>query len=44
MTMAPAIELRTFTALGTIRGDLLDAHADVRASAPLAELRRDRVR
>ena len=31
MTTAPAIELRTFTTLDTVRGDLLDVYADVRA-------------
>ncbi|MFD7713078.1 GNAT family N-acetyltransferase [Streptomyces sp. NPDC059786] len=36
MTTTPAIELRTFTALDTVRGDLLDAYADVRA--PLLHL------
>jgi GNAT superfamily N-acetyltransferase len=36
MTTAPAIELRTFTTLDTVRGDLLDAYAEVRA--PLLHL------
>lgn len=36
MTTAPAIELRTFTTLDTVRGDLLDVYADVRA--PLLHL------
>ncbi|MGP3755920.1 GNAT family N-acetyltransferase [Streptomyces sp. IBSNAI001] len=36
MTMAPATELRTFTNLDTIRGDLLDVYAEVRA--PLLHL------
>lgn len=36
MTTAHAIELRTFTTLDTIRGDLLDVYADVRA--PLLHL------
>ncbi|MFE6700388.1 GNAT family N-acetyltransferase [Streptomyces sp. NPDC057718] len=31
MTTAPATELRTFTTLDTIRGDLLDVYAEVRA-------------
>lgn len=31
MTTAPAIELRTHTTLNTVRGDLLDVYADVRA-------------
>ncbi len=31
MTTAPAIELRTFTAVDVIRGDLLDVYAEVRA-------------
>ena len=36
MTTAPAIELRTFTTLDTVRGDLLDVYAEVRA--PLLHL------
>jgi GNAT superfamily N-acetyltransferase len=36
MTKAPATELRTFTTLDTIRGDLLDVYAGVRA--PLLHL------
>ncbi|MFF0445796.1 GNAT family N-acetyltransferase [Streptomyces sp. NPDC004609] len=36
MTTAPAIELRTFTNLDPVRGDLLDVYADVRA--PLLHL------
>ncbi|MEV5984924.1 GNAT family N-acetyltransferase [Streptomyces sp. NPDC052051] len=36
MTTAPAIELRTFTTLDAVRGDLLDVYADVRA--PLLHL------
>lgn len=36
MTSAPAIELRTFTELDAIRGDLLDVYAEVRA--PLLHL------
>ncbi|KOU01375.1 acetyltransferase [Streptomyces sp. NRRL F-2295] len=36
MTTAPATELRTFTTLDTIRGDLLDVYAEVRA--PLLHL------
>lgn len=36
MTTAPATELRTFTTLATIRGDLLDVYAEVRA--PLLHL------
>ncbi|MGW7092366.1 N-acetyltransferase family protein [Streptomyces sp. NPDC054874] len=36
MTTAPATELRTFTSLDTIRGDLLDVYAEVRA--PLLHL------
>ncbi len=39
MTTAPAIELRTFTTLAAVRGDLLDVYAEVRAGAaptPLA--------
>ncbi|GAA1249292.1 MULTISPECIES: GNAT family N-acetyltransferase [Streptomyces] len=36
MTSAPAIELRTFTALDAARGDLLDVYAEVRA--PLLHL------
>ncbi|MFJ4772362.1 GNAT family N-acetyltransferase [Streptomyces uncialis] len=36
MTTAPAIELRTFTTLDPVRGDLLDVYADVRA--PLLHL------
>jgi hypothetical protein len=36
MTTAPTIELRTFTALDTARGDLLDVYAEVRA--PLLHL------
>ncbi|MEH0419464.1 GNAT family N-acetyltransferase [Streptomyces sp. B21-083] len=36
MTPAPGIELRTFTTLYTVRGDLLDVYADVRA--PLLHL------
>ncbi|MFJ9864543.1 GNAT family N-acetyltransferase [Streptomyces sp. NPDC101165] len=36
MTSAPAIELRTFTALDAVRGDLIDVYADVRA--PLLHL------
>ncbi|MGW2659013.1 GNAT family N-acetyltransferase [Streptomyces sp. NPDC001478] len=36
MTTAPTIELRTFTSLDTIRGDLLDVYAEVRA--PLLHL------
>ncbi|CAO0832439.1 GNAT family N-acetyltransferase OS=Streptomyces microflavus OX=1919 GN=Smic_64520 PE=4 SV=1 [Streptomyces microflavus] len=31
MTTAPATELRTFTSLDAIRGDLLDVYAEVRA-------------
>lgn len=31
MTTAPTIELRTFTALEPVRGDLLDVYAEVRA-------------
>ncbi|MGW1977235.1 GNAT family N-acetyltransferase [Streptomyces sp. NPDC001889] len=31
MTTAPTIELRTFTTLAPVRGDLLDVYADVRA-------------
>ncbi|QNT94975.1 acetyltransferase [Streptomyces griseofuscus] len=36
MTTAPAIELRTFTTLDAVRGDLLDVYAEVRA--PLLHL------
>ncbi|WP_206300041.1 GNAT family N-acetyltransferase [Streptomyces mangrovisoli] len=36
MTTAPAIELRTFSALDAVRGDLLDVYAEVRA--PLLHL------
>ncbi|MFJ3144852.1 GNAT family N-acetyltransferase [Streptomyces halstedii] len=36
MTTAPATELRTFNSLDTIRGDLLDVYAEVRA--PLLHL------
>ncbi|MDH6630059.1 GNAT superfamily N-acetyltransferase [Streptomyces sp. LBL] len=36
MTTAPAVELRTFTTLDTVRGDLLDVYADVRV--PLLHL------
>ncbi|MER5771146.1 GNAT family N-acetyltransferase [Streptomyces sp. NPDC001985] len=36
MTTAPTIELRTFTTLAPVRGDLLDVYADVRA--PLLHL------
>ncbi|MFJ8230274.1 GNAT family N-acetyltransferase [Streptomyces sp. NPDC094448] len=36
MTTAPTIELRTFTTLDPVRGDLLDVYADVRA--PLLHL------
>ncbi|MFC9426894.1 GNAT family N-acetyltransferase [Streptomyces sp. NPDC056987] len=36
MTTAPAIQFRTFTALGAARGDLVDVYADVRA--PLLHL------
>lgn len=36
MTTAPAIELRSFTTLDTVRGDLLDVYAEVRA--PLLHL------
>ncbi|MFE3187224.1 GNAT family N-acetyltransferase [Streptomyces violascens] len=36
MTTAPTIELRTFTALDSARGDLLDVYAEVRA--PLLHL------
>jgi GNAT superfamily N-acetyltransferase len=36
MTSAPAIELRTFAELDTVRGDLLDVYAEVRA--PLLHL------
>ncbi|MEU5273161.1 GNAT family N-acetyltransferase [Streptomyces hygroscopicus] len=36
MTTAPAIELRAFTELGAVRGDLLDVYAEVRA--PLLHL------
>ncbi|MGW2826504.1 GNAT family N-acetyltransferase [Streptomyces sp. NPDC001443] len=36
MTTASALELRTFTALGAIRGDVLDVYAEVRA--PLLHL------
>jgi GNAT superfamily N-acetyltransferase len=36
MTTAPAVDLRTFTTLDIIRGDLLDVYADVRA--PLLRL------
>ncbi|MDF3141723.1 MULTISPECIES: GNAT family N-acetyltransferase [unclassified Streptomyces] len=41
MTTAPAIELRTFTTLDTVRGDLLDVYADVRT--PLLHLPKDAV-
>ncbi len=45
MTTAPTIELRTFTSLDTIRGDLLNAYAEVRApAAPPTELRGHRLR
>ncbi|MDX3354180.1 GNAT family N-acetyltransferase [Streptomyces sp. ME01-24h] len=36
MTSAPATELRTFTSLDVVRGDLVDVYADVRA--PLLHL------
>ena len=36
MTSAPAIELRSFTDLDAVRGDLLDVYAEVRA--PLLHL------
>lgn len=36
MTTSPTIQLRTFTSLDTIRGDLLDVYAEVRA--PLLHL------
>ncbi|MFI8944145.1 GNAT family N-acetyltransferase [Streptomyces syringium] len=36
MTSAPAVELRTFTQLDPVRGDLLDVYAEVRA--PLLHL------
>ena len=36
MTSAPTVELRTYTTLDAIRGDLLDVYADVRA--PLLHL------
>ncbi|MDQ1018514.1 GNAT family N-acetyltransferase [Streptomyces afghaniensis] len=36
MTTAPAIELRTFTTLDEVRGDLIDVYAEVRA--PLLHL------
>jgi GNAT superfamily N-acetyltransferase len=36
MTTAPALDLRTFTTLDTVRGDLIDVYADVRA--PLLHL------
>lgn len=36
MTTAPAVELRTFTELDAVRGDLIDVYADVRA--PLLHL------
>ena len=36
MTTAPTSELRTFTELGAIRGDVLDVYAEVRA--PLLHL------
>ena len=36
MTTVPAIDLRTFTTLDTVRGDLLDVYADVRV--PLLHL------
>ncbi|MFF9398533.1 GNAT family N-acetyltransferase [Streptomyces sp. NPDC014744] len=36
MITAPAIELRTFTTLDTVRGEILDVYADVRA--PLLRL------
>ncbi|MFE5889149.1 GNAT family N-acetyltransferase [Streptomyces sp. NPDC056468] len=32
MTTAPAVELRTFTELDAVRGDLIDVYADVRAA------------